>query len=252
MGFIDKIKSVCKREPEFVKYELQEYGSYGGRGWVTIAGMDKPLKPHECEEYFKPGRIYRLLPRDLESGTYKKAKWKHYEPKPGIESHEVSPEALEKLERRRQRRQPASASEVMTAWAGELQQALQPLMAISDVIATMRDALSKIGGVSAGEKGGIPPPEFEGKLPSIMHPYVISNIGETVKDITDNFFTRLEETRQKFMAPPETSETEVASLPSIEQYIEEEPEPVAQPTEAEEAEVEPEVEESGGGEKRDE
>jgi len=216
----DKIKKLFKREPKVYRYELQEWGGAGSKGWQTIADSDLPRKPDEFSEFFKPGRIYRLLVRDMETGRLVKMKWRHYEPSPEIRRHK----AKEKEEREVAPPPPMSASQIMMSWAEELQTSLQPLQALGQLMQQIRETFNQFSsGTGGGGSMQIPPPEFEGKLPALMHPYVVKQVGDTVKDVTDHFFGRLEEFRKKAVqemtAPTVETETETVSLPRLEQYM---------------------------------
>lgn len=228
----DKIKKLFSREPKVYRYELQEWGGGGSKGWATIADSDLPRKPDEFSEFFKPGRIYRLLVRDMETGRLVKMKWRHYEPSPEIRIHRTKAEREREVS---QQPPPMSASQIMMSWAEELQTTLQPLQALGQLMQQIRETFNQFSSGGGGGGGGamqIPPPEFEGKLPALMHPYVVQQVGNTVKDVTDHFFGRLEEFRKKAMqemAPTVETETETVSLPRLEQYM---------PSEAEETEAE--------------
>lgn len=223
MGLRDLID---KLRGKVYRFELQECTGRGGKGgWTTIATVDKFGKPATFVEHFRPGCIYRLMARDLETGQYAKRRWKHFEP-----SFEI-----EKIEREREKREKPpkipTPDEIMTAWAENLGKQMQPVFAFSKVIADIRESLAQAFPPSQGG-GGIPPPEFEGKLPAFFHPYVVGEIGETVKGVTDHFFGKLEEFRQKAMTPPRgevTTEVEAVQFPDIEEYMEEAPPPA--PTE---------------------
>lgn len=214
MGLRDLID---KLHGKVYRFELQECTGRGGKGgWTTIATVDKFGKPATFVEYFKPGCIYRLMARDLETGQYAKRRWKHFEP-----SFEIEKVEREREKREKQPRMPSPA-EIMTAWAEGLEQQMQPVIAFGKVMQGIRQVFSEAFPTPQG--GGIPPPEFEGKLPSFMHPYVVKEIGATVNSVTDHFFGKLDEFRQKAMAHPPTTETqaEPVQFPDIEEYMPEE------------------------------
>jgi hypothetical protein len=228
----EKLKEIFRRKT--YRYELMESLGAGSKGgWTTVVMMDTPKK-EAYAEHFKPGRLYKLVARDLETGTYAKTVWRHYEPS-------LIPEKLEEEKPPREERPPPEApspAEIMGAWAEGFKEYMEPLKAFRDVIRDVRETLQDIsGGTGAqGEAGGIPPLQFEGKAPWIMHPYVVRNIGDTVKDITDHFFGRLEDFRKKAMQGLQPSEapTPEIQFPSIEEYEETPIEAPPQPTPAEE------------------
>jgi hypothetical protein len=212
----EKLKEIFRRKT--YRYELMESLGAGSKGgWTTVVMMDTPKK-EAYAEYFKPGRLYKLVARDLETGTYAKTVWRHYEPS-------LIPEKFEEERPSRERPppEPPSPTEIMGAWAEGLKEYLGPLKTFSEIMKDIRQTLQDISGAGGGQGGsGIPPLEFEGKAPWIMHPYVVKNIGDTVKDVTDHFFGRLEEFRKKAMQGLQPSETPTPEIefPSIEEYEE--------------------------------
>ena len=211
MGFKDWITEKLQRK--VYSYELQECGRASKGGWATIATMDKFEKPVALAEHFKPGFMYRLMARDLEKGTYAKVKWKHFEP--SLE--------IEKVEKEKVERAPArmpTPAEIMTMWADSLQKQMEPVFTFGKVMKSLRESFNDAFGGTGGEGGtGIPAPQFEGKLPAIMHPYVIKEVGETVKGVTDHFFSKLDEFKKKAFMPPQEPEQSAVEFPTIEEYM---------------------------------
>jgi hypothetical protein len=240
MGFKDWI--VGKLQRKVYSYELQECGKAKG-GWTTIATTDKFQKAVAFAEYFKPGFMYRLMARDLEKGTFSQVKWKHFEPSLEIEKTEK-----EKEERSPPSRMPTPA-EIMTLWAENLEKQMEPVFTFGRVMKSLRESFNEAFGGTTSEsgEGGIPPPQFEGKLPAMMHPYVMREVGETVKGVTDHFFGKLDEFRKKALMPPQGVETPSVEFPAIEEYAPEASKEVAEerpPSEEKPSEEKPVVAEA--------
>jgi len=239
----EKLKDIFRRKT--YRYELMESMGAGSKGgWTTIVMMDTPKK-EAYAQHFKPGCLYKLVARDLETGTFAKTVWRHYEPS-------MMPEKLgeeeEKPPRPPREERPPTPAEIMGAWAEGFKEYMEPLKAFGDAIKDLRETLQNISGGAGGqeESGGIPPLQFEGKAPWMMHPYVVRSIGDTVKDVTDHFFGKLEDFRKKAMQGLQPSEAPTAEIqfPSIEEY-EEKPAPTevspVTPTPVEESKAEPSV-----------
>jgi len=210
----EKIRKVFRRK--VYRYELQESMGAGSKGgWTTVVVMDTPKK-EAYAQYFKPGRIYKLLARDLETGLFDKTVWRHYEPSliPEREEEEKPPPPP------RIKEETPTPAEIMATWAEGFKEYIEPLKVFGEVVSDIRQALQKIsGGETGGGEGGIPKLEFEGKAPWLMHPYIVKNVGDTVKSITDHFFDRLEEFRRKFQGEGEApTPTPEIQFPSIEEY----------------------------------
>jgi hypothetical protein len=229
----EKLKDIFRRKT--YRYELMESMGAGSKGgWTTIVMMDTPKK-EAYAQHFKPGCLYKLVARDLETGTFAKTVWRHYEPS-------MMPEKLgeeeEKLPRQPREERPPTPAEIMGAWAEGFKEYMEPLRAFGDAIKDLRETLQNISGGTGGQEGeGIPRLEFEGKAPWMMHPYVVRSIGDTVKDVTDHFFGRLEDFRKKAMQGLQPSEAPAPEIqfPSIEEYEETPTEAQPPPAPVEEA-----------------
>ena len=233
MGLKDWITEKLGRK--VYSYELQECGRAPKGGWATIAIMDKFEKTVALAEYFRPGMMYRLMARDMEKGTYAKVKWKHFEP--SLEIQKVR----EKEERPSAR--VATPSDIMTMWAEGLEKQMVPVFTFGKVMKSLRESFDEAFGSTGGGGGGapsIPALEFEGKAPWMMHPYIVQNIGDTVKGVTDHFFGKLDEFRTKALTPPQEAEAPAVEFPVIEEYMPEAPTPTPEmeaPSVEEEKEV---------------
>lgn len=199
-----------------LRYELQEYLGRGARGWFTITTSDEKLEKRECLGNFKPGGMYRVLVKDLETGKYRKMLWKHYEPKPGMEMVEGAEEKIEE-HRARAERAP-TPSEVMGMWAEQVKADLAPFVALGGIMKEIREAFM---GASTGMGGGgemmgeIPRLEFSGKAPWLMHPYIVKYTTDAVKSVVDHGFDRLEKFREQAMGEGQVAEEEAVEEEAI-------------------------------------
>jgi len=143
----------------------------------------------------------------------------------------------------------------MKDYAGEVKRVLEPIKDISLALNELRESLfpEGVGGsppASSGEGegsyyGGVPPPEFEGKIPVWMHPYVVHTIATEIKGVIEYGATRLEGILGKSPLKPPGVEAEVEEefkLPSISTYAQPPEAPVA-PAGLEEQPLEERVEE---------
>jgi len=232
-------------------YVLQEYTP--GHGWsdITEPAGEAPTVD-ECREHFKPGSHYRLMARAVEDsldakikgGTFVGVLWKYYEPLPGgVVAVVKEKPKVEKPSR------PKDATETMKEYVGEVRRVLEPITDIFVVMNELRDSIFPPGeGAPSGEGGGsqgysVPPPEFEGKIPVWMHPYVVHTIADEMKGVIEYGATRLEGVLGKRGPPgmPPEEEEEEVRLPSIRAFVK--PVEAAEKPEAPEGIEEKEVEE---------
>jgi hypothetical protein len=207
-------------------FELQEYGVDGGHGWASITEpTGSPINKAEAQEMFKPDKHFRVIARALEgdqAGRFIGVVWAHYEPAKGI----VKKEAIKE----KPPAKPKEVEDVIEEWAERVDKVLQPVEKIMD---TMERIRGRFGGEaqpqpSQGEEGEggsyqIPPPEFEGKLPAMMHPYVVHIIAEEIKGVLDYGATRLSQAFGVGLPPGQTSperEEEEEVIPSLAKFKE--------------------------------
>lgn len=171
-------------EKELCSYVLQEYGATGGRGWANITeAVEESIGKLSATEFFKPGKHYRVIARYTEgnhAGQFAGVVWQHYEPVKGIKA--VKGEEEEKTKKKE--KETHDPVEAMAAYADKLEADLQPIVKLQNVIRDFQEtfmptpaqpALSTPSG-EEGEEFKIPPPEFDGKLPVYMHPFVVKTI----------------------------------------------------------------------------
>ena len=208
-------------------FELQEYGGDGGKGWHSITeATGAPISQQESGEFFKPDRHYRVIARALEgeqSGRFIGVVWDHYEPHRGL----LKKEDEEKREKAPPK--PKEVEDVIGEWADKVDQVLAPVEKIMDTMDRIR---GRFGGGEAAPKGEgeegasyqIPPPEFDGKLPAIMHPYVVHVIAEEIKGVIDYGATRIGEAFGVGGLPgqpsPKEEEEEAEVIPSLAKFKE--------------------------------
>jgi len=206
---------------------LQEYGAKGGRGWADISEPTGEIpKKEACMDLFNPGSHYRVLARGIEDGQFKGIVWKHYEPSPfGIVPKEPSAQEVKE----RVPKEAVSPSEVMKEYAEQLKDTLMPLSMLGEVMKSVRESFFPVeGGGGGGSSGGqMPPLEFDGKAPWMLHPYIVQVAAESIKDVIDHAFERVERiTGTPEETPKEEREEEVEeefSLPRPSAYLKEPP-----------------------------
>lgn len=221
-------------------FELQEYGSNGGKGWNSIIEpTGNCISKAEAREMFRPDRHYRVIARALEgeqAGRFIGVVWDHYEPARG----------LVKKEDVRERAPPKSKEieDVIDEYAEKVEKVLAPIPKILDSLEGIRQkfAPSPEEGVSEarGEGYEIPPPEFEGKLPAFMHPFVVKTIADEIKGVMDYGATRFQQAFGAGTLPSQQprAEEEEEVIPSLAKFKERRHpvEEQAPPAEAEEEE----------------
>jgi len=202
-------------------FELQEYGADGGKGWVSITEpTGSPISKNESKEMFKPDKHYRVIARALEgeqAGRFIGIVWQHYEPAMGL----VKKEAVKE----RAPPKPKEVEDVLDEWADRVDKVLMPVEKIMDTMERIRGRFAPAEVVRQEEEGSyqIPPPEFDGKLPAVMHPYVVHVIAEEIKGVIDYGATRIGEAfgvgaLPGRPAPKEEEEEEV--IPSLARFKE--------------------------------
>jgi hypothetical protein len=207
-------------------FELQEYGGDGGKGWHSITEpTGTPIGKQESKEFFKPDRHYRVIARALEgeqAGRFIGVVWEHYEPYRGL---------LKKGEEEKREKPPPKPKEVedvIGEWADKVDRVLEPVEKIMDTMDRIRGRFGGVASTAESEGGEgatyqIPPPEFDGKLPAIMHPYVVHVIAEEIKGVIDYGATRLGEAFGVGGLPgkqPPKEEEEEEVIPSIAKFKE--------------------------------
>jgi hypothetical protein len=205
-------------------YELQQYGGSEGPGWHSIAEATYTLiTKAEAQEMFEPDRHYRLIARATEgpqAGRFVGVVWDHYEPFKGLvkKGTEKARTAVAKSK---------EPEEVLEDYADRVEKILRPLPRIFETVENIRARYIGGGGREReGEEGeaagwSVPPPEFDGKLPVIFHPYVVHQIAEEIKGVIDFGATRMEKIfgvggLPGGEAPKE--EEEEAVLPTLESF----------------------------------
>ena len=176
-------------------FELQEYGGDGGKGWHSITEpTGTPISKQESKEFFKPDRHYRVIARALEgeqAGRFIGVVWDYYEPYRGLLKKE------EEEKREKAPPKPKEVEDVIGEWADKVDKVLEPVEKIMDTMDRIRGRFEPAsrgeGEEGEGASYQIPPPEFDGKLPAIMHPYVVHVIAEEIKGVIDYGATRLGE-----------------------------------------------------------
>jgi len=205
-------------------FTLQEYGATGTRGWADITDpVGSAITKGAASEFFKPGCHYRLIARSIEgetAGQWVGTVWEHYEPHKGLVAKGVA--VKEKSPAK-----PKDPADYMEAYADQVEHVLEPLVKINEVFAQIREQLapqpSAEGPPTEGSPYTIPPPEFDGKLPAVMHPYVIHVIAEEVKGVVEYAATRLEKSFGGGGLPEEEGgEEEEEFLPSMSKFTAEE------------------------------
>lgn len=218
-----------KWERETCTFELQEYGGAGKPGWATVSNPAGEIpKKDACTELFKPGCHYRVLAKSVTSGKIVGVVWQHYEPLPG--GIQVKAEREERSQQPREARGPRTPSEWMRGYAQEVADTLEPL---ADLIEAVK-GLDLFGGGGGGSGQGnpqqFPPLDFSGKAPWPLHPYIVREIGNQVKEVSDHIFDRLsnlpaeaakkmEAQAQSTVQEGEEEEGEEVLLPSPEDYV---------------------------------
>ncbi|GAI39970.1 unnamed protein product, partial [marine sediment metagenome] len=109
-------------------------------------------------------------------------------------------------------------------WAEGFQKQLEPITTFAGAIGDLREALATIAGPPAGGEGPaagpdytISPLEYDGKAPWMLHPQVVTIVGEQVKELMKYGADRLEGIMGKGPAPPmgEEEEEEEFMIPSL-------------------------------------
>jgi hypothetical protein len=223
-------------------FELQEYGADGGKGWISITeATGSPIGKAEAQEMFKPDKHYRVIARALEgeqAGRFIGIVWQHYEPAKGLVKKEAAKEKVPP--------KPKEVEDVIDEWADRVDRVLQPVEKIMDTMDRIRGRFTPAStGAVEGEGASydIPPPEFDGKLPAIMHPYVVHVIAEEIKGVIDYGATRLGEAFGVGGLPgkqPPKEEEEEEVIPSLAKFKEKK-KAAELPTEKEEEEAEEEL-----------
>jgi hypothetical protein len=181
-------------------------------------------------EFFKPGRHYQVMAKSVETGKFIGIVWRHYEPLPG--GIEAKPEREKPPPQPREPQEPRTASEWMKEYAGEIAETLGPLAELLEALRGI-DFFSGGQAQSAGSNPQqFPPLDFSGKAPWVLHPYIVREIGEQIKEVSDHIFDRLSglpvEAAKRMEAATKTSveeEEEVEEmplLPNAQEYVEEE------------------------------
>jgi len=191
-------KKPWDREP--CTFVVQEYGLGTERGWVDVtepSGQCPTIK--ECMDIFKPGRHYRAMARYIsgdKAGQLAGVVWKHYEPLPGG----VKPRKTEVAKVRRKKEEPMDIVAAMDKYAEHLSRTLEPLGKLIDALTTIRETLFQSVPSSPEEPQPqqqqvgyqIPPLEFDGKAPWMLHPYIVHTIAEEAKSVIEYGADRLE------------------------------------------------------------
>ena len=204
-------------------FTLQEYGATGTRGWADITDpVGSAITKGAASEFFKPGCHYRLIARSIEgetAGQWVGTVWEHYEPHKGLVAKGVT--VKEKSPAK-----PKDPADYMEAYAEQVEHILNPLIKFNEVFAQIREQLVPQPSAEGPPTEGpytIPPPEFDGKLPAVMHPYVIHVIAEEVKGVVEYAATRLEKAFGAGGLPEEEGgEEEEEFLPSMSKFTAEE------------------------------
>jgi len=223
-------KKKWEREP--CTFELQEYGAAGKPGWATISKPtgEVPNK-QECAELFQPGYHYRVLAKSVETGKIVGVVWNCYEPLPG--GIEAKPEKEEKAPPQpREPRGPRSPSEWMGEYAKQVADTLEPLAELVEAVRGLDIFGGGGGGQPPANPQQFPPLDFSGKAPWVLHPYIVREIGNQIKDVSDHIMDRLSglpaEAAKRMQAQAEAGvkapeeEEEMPLLPNPEEYVEEE------------------------------
>ena len=276
------------REESF--FELQEWGATESeRGFATILQEKKKITQADCAEYFKPGKSYRLLAKSVETGQMTGVVWKHYEPIPG-----ALPKPMERPQPSK-KEPPKRPHDYMGEYVKEVKETLEPISSLFEMLDELRGGFfGKEGDQSPNPAyvSQVPPLQYSGAAPWMLHPQVVQTIGNEIKGIVDHVADRLfgeEQTRPagtQTQPAPQTQPPTVAEggeedlgLPDIHDYAKnavelvesEEPEPAVEPklglpveTEAEEVpakedvaekpqeEIKPKVEKSSRRKKKNE
>jgi len=210
-------------EKEDCVFVLEEYGAAGGPGWVAITepSGECPTKD-DCVEFFKPGCTYRVMAKYIggdKAGQFAGMVWKHWEPHPLGKARPKEAEA--KPARERAEVKPSQvATRVMGAYAKQLEEDLTPLVSILDLLDTIRQKFS-VGGGEGGGGPAYPPLAFEGGAPWFLHPWIVREAAQSVTDVLDHAFDRVEKLTKGEKAPSEEEkEEEEVELPSIDEFKE--------------------------------
>jgi hypothetical protein len=204
-------------------FELQAYGGSEGPGWHSIAEATYTLiTVAEAAEMFEPDRHYRLIARATEgpqAGRFVGVVWDHYEPFKGLVKKGAK-------EARVPAAKPKEPEDVLEDWADRVDKVLAPLPRIFETLEKIRVKYAG-GGAGEGEEGEVPawqqlgPPEFDGKLPVMLHPYVIHSIAEEIKGVIEFGAKRMENIFGVGGLPgeqPPKEEEEEAVLPTLESF----------------------------------
>jgi len=202
-------------------FVVQEFGATGEKGWGDVSEpTSQPPTKEECHELFSPGSSYQCMARYAEgpkAGQFAGVVWHHFEPLPG--GLKPKPKEKGKIREKVVEKEPDYA-EVMGKYADQVERTLDPLARLFESLEAVRERLGGGVGVApqpsavVSEPGySVPPPEFDGKLPAIMHPYVIHTIAEELKSVVDFAGARFERVLRP--AEGEVEEEEEVRLPTL-------------------------------------
>ena len=227
-----KLPKIFKKpwDKEPCTFVVQEYGLGTERGWVDVTEPSGqcPTKK-ECMDLFKPGKHYRVMARFIsgdKAGQLAGVVWKHYEPLPGG----LKPKKTEVRVRRKKEEEPMDIVTAMDKYAEHLGRTLEPLGKLIEALTTIRENLFQVSSApsEASEQPRqvgyeIPPLEFDGKAPWMLHPYVVHTIAEEAKSVIAYGADRLEGIIGKRGMPQEVvEEEEKPLLPPLSKYAPEE------------------------------
>lgn len=220
-------KKPWEREP--CLFEVQEIGP-GGKGWHSITEPSaEPTTIKDAREHFTPGKSYRLLARSIERGSFVGVVWTHYEPHPAGTVRK-QPEPKEKIARPPPQPSP---TEYMKKYAEEVRDTLEPIGMLLQALQEFTGGLMPASPQPVQEQSLVGPLQFSGQAPWMMHPIIIREVADTVKDVTDHIFDRLsglELAPSKRGRGKEEEEEEGAPLlPKATDYMPK-PKPIPKPT----------------------
>ncbi len=198
MGIRDWFRKLRGKEETPKTYDLQVHQEGAERGWKTINRSDVPIQRTDALDFFVPGSYYRVLVRDIESGKYTGTLWKHYEPRIGLE-----PVAQPMIPRPAMMETPPTPTELMSEYAAGLKEALDPLLVLTGVVSDIQEAFAGFGSKGGQGQGGgqgsqdIPPLEFSGQAPWVMHPYIVKEFAGAINSVVDHAADRFIKPFQK-------------------------------------------------------
>lgn len=227
-----------KWERKPCNFVLEEYGAAGKPGWAAVSDpTGEAPKREECTEFFKPGCHYRVMAKSIETGKFVGTVWKYYDPLPGgIERKAV---VKKQPSQPKQPSGPRTASEWMGQYASEVADTLGPLVELLTALKGL-EILGGGGGGGGGGQGGQPGNpqwpalEFSGQAPWMLHPWIVREVGNQIKDVGDHIIDKLSSLPAEMAKKAEDStadetvpegeeegEAEMPLLPSAEEYVEE-------------------------------